>query len=194
RADPPCARGGAARQREGPRAGDAGARPGPPASRDDRGGGAAGRAGGRGDRRDARPARAAGHPCARRRDQPRGADGAAPAGGRDRAGSGAGAGGGDGGLAEDLRAIAADQRAVDGDLGRLVASIHEIDLGATECRVRREELAQEAWRAYGVDEAALAARHDPAGDLETVRGRIVELEAKVAAIGPVNLVADDEYR
>ncbi|OLE49397.1 MAG: chromosome segregation protein SMC [Candidatus Rokubacteria bacterium 13_1_20CM_2_69_58] len=98
------------------------------------------------------------------------------------------------GLAEELRAIEADQRAVDGDLGRLVASIHEIDLGATECRVRREELAQEAWRAYGVDEAALAARHDPAGDLETVRGRIVELEAKVAAIGPVNLVADDEYR
>ena len=98
------------------------------------------------------------------------------------------------GLAEQLRAIEADQRAVDGDLGRLVASIHEIDLGATECRVRREELAQEAWRAYGVDEAALAARHDPSGDLETVRGRIVELEAKVAAIGPVNLVADDEYR
>ena len=98
------------------------------------------------------------------------------------------------GLAEQLRAIEADQRAVDGDLGRLVASIHEIDLGATECRVRREELAQEAWRAYGVDEAALAARHDPAGDLETVRGRIVELEEKVAAIGPVNLVADDEYR
>ena len=98
------------------------------------------------------------------------------------------------GLAEQLRAIEADQRAVDGDLGRLVASIHEIDLGATECRVRREELAQEAWRAYGVDEAALAAQHDPAGDLETVRGRIVELEEKVAAIGPVNLVADDEYR
>src|SRR3989442_1924267 len=98
------------------------------------------------------------------------------------------------GLAEQLRAIEADQRAVDGDLGRLVASIHEIDLGATECRVRREELAQEAWRAYGVDEAALAARHDPSGDLETVRGRIVELVEKVAAIGPVNLVADDEYR
>src|SRR5437667_127516 len=98
------------------------------------------------------------------------------------------------GLAEELRAIEADQRAGDGDLGRLVASIHEIDLGATECRVRREELAQEAWRAYGMDQAALAARHDPAGDLETVRGRIVELEEKVAAIGPVNLDAADEYR
>ena len=98
------------------------------------------------------------------------------------------------GLAEELRTIETDQRAVDGELGRLVASIHEVDLGATECRVRREELGLEAWRAYGVDEAALAARHDPAGDLETVRARITELEEKLAAIGPVNLVADDEYR
>src|SRR5438094_2097189 len=91
-------------------------------------------------------------------------------------------------------AIETAQRAVDGELGRLVASIHEVDLGATECRVRREELGLEAWRAYGVDEAALAARHDPAGDLETVRARITDLEEKLAAIGPVNLVADDEYR
>ena len=98
------------------------------------------------------------------------------------------------GFAAELRAIEADQRAVDGELGRLIASIHEIDLGATECRVRREELEQEAWRAYGVAHAALAAQHDPARDLETVQARIVELQEKLAAIGPVNLVADDEYR
>jgi len=97
-------------------------------------------------------------------------------------------------LAGELRTIEVDQRAVDGELGRLIASIHEIDLRATECRVRREELEQEAWRAYGVADAALAAQHDPARDLETVRARIVELEEKLAAIGPVNLVADDEYR
>src|SRR5437667_23531 len=97
-------------------------------------------------------------------------------------------------LAGELRTIEVDQRAVDGELGRLIASIHEIDLRATECRVRREELEQEAWRAYGVADAALAAQHDPARDLETVRARIVELEGKLAAIGPVNLVADDEYR
>jgi chromosome segregation protein len=93
-----------------------------------------------------------------------------------------------------LRAIEADQRTVDGELTRLVASIHEIDLGATECRVRREEVGQEAWRTYGVDEAALAAQHDPTRDLETVQARIAELEEKLAAMGPVNLVADDEYR
>ena len=97
-------------------------------------------------------------------------------------------------LAGELRTIEVDQRAVDGELGRLIASIHEIDLRATECRVRREELEQEAWRAYGVADAALAAQHDAARDLETVRARIVELEEKLAAIGPVNLVADDEYR
>ncbi len=98
------------------------------------------------------------------------------------------------GLLAELRAIETDQRTVDGELARLVASIHEIDLGATECRVRREELGQEAWRAYGVDAAALAAHHDPARDLGTARAQIAELEEKLAAIGPVNLVADDEYR
>ena len=98
------------------------------------------------------------------------------------------------GLLTELRAIETDQRTVDGELARLVASIHEIDLGATECRVRREELGQEAWRAYGVDAAALAAHHDPARDLGTARAQIAELEEKLAAIGPVNLVADDEYR
>src|SRR5438093_504606 len=76
------------------------------------------------------------------------------------------------------------------------AQARETELVAetTACRVGREGLGLEAWRAYGVDEAALAARHDPAGDLETVRARITELEEKLAAIGPVNLVADDEYR
>src|SRR5207247_6735612 len=50
------------------------------------------------------------------------------------------------------------------------------------------------WWRYGLDGEAGAARHDPAGALETVRGRIGGLEAKVAAIGPVHLAADDEYR
>ena len=71
---------------------------------------------------------------------------------------------------------------------------HEIEIRATECRVRREELGQEAWRVYGVDAQALLARHDPARDLTTVRARVAELEERLVAIGAVNLVADDEYR
>jgi len=98
------------------------------------------------------------------------------------------------GLLAELRVIEQDMRAADGELGRLIASIHELDLRGTECRVRREELGQEAWRVWGVDQAALAGHHDPARDLDAVRARVAELDEKLAAIGPVNLVADDEYR
>jgi chromosome segregation protein len=83
---------------------------------------------------------------------------------------------------------------VEAELRRLLEAAHGIDLRATETRVRREELVQEAWRAYGVDQATLAARHDGTADLGAARGRLGELDARIEQIGPVNLVADDEYR
>ncbi len=98
------------------------------------------------------------------------------------------------GLTSELRAVEHDSRGAESELGRLVASAHEIDIHSTECRVHREELGQEAWRVYGVDAPALLARHDPARDLDGVRDRVADLEERLAAIGPVNLVADDEYR
>src|SRR5215471_19805224 len=98
------------------------------------------------------------------------------------------------GLAAELRAVEHESRGAESELGRLVASAHEIDIRATECRVRREELGQEAWRVYGVDTQALLAHHDPSRELTAVRERVAELEERLAAIGPVNLVADDEYR
>jgi chromosome segregation protein len=61
--------------------------------------------------------------------------------------------------------------------------------------VRREELFQEARRRHGVEsEEALAAAHDRESDLEQVRTRHQELDAKIEAMGLVNLVADEEYR
>jgi chromosome segregation protein len=98
------------------------------------------------------------------------------------------------GLASELRAVEHDSRSAESELSRLVASIHEIELRSTECRVRREELGQEAWRVYGVDATALLAAHDPERDLVSARARVMELDEKLTAIGPVNLVADDEYR
>ena len=98
------------------------------------------------------------------------------------------------GLASELRAVEHEARGADGELAKMVAAAHEIDIRATECRVRREELGQEAWRVYGVDTAALLAGHDPARDLGTVRERVAAIEERLVAIGPVNLVADDEYR
>jgi chromosome segregation protein len=97
-------------------------------------------------------------------------------------------------LLGELRAIEVDSRAGESELHRLVAGIHEIELRTTEGRVRREELAQEAWRTYGVDGEALSAAHDPARDLDVVRERVTDLDDRLASIGPVNLVADEEYR
>jgi chromosome segregation protein len=97
-------------------------------------------------------------------------------------------------LLDELTAIEGDMRGGQGELSRAVAAIHDIELRATEGRVRREELGQEAWRTYGVDAAALLALHDPARDLAAAGERVGELDAKIAAIGAVNLVADEEYR
>ncbi len=91
--------------------------------------------------------------------------------------------------------IEAELREVQSDLNGLVSRLHELDLRATEGRVRREELAQEARRRHGIDSAeVLLAAHDPSRDLEQVRTRHDELAEKLEAMGPVNLVADEEYR
>jgi chromosome segregation protein len=97
-------------------------------------------------------------------------------------------------LLAELRAIEGEIRSVESDAARVVSTMHGIELRATEGRVRREELVQEAWRTYGVDAEALRGVHDPARDLEAARTRVAELEEKLTAIGAVNLVADDEYR
>jgi len=55
----------------------------------------------------------------------------------------------------DLRALEIEIRAVESEVTRIVGAIHEVELRATEGRVRREELAQEAWRTYAVDAEAL---------------------------------------
>ncbi|PYN07886.1 MAG: hypothetical protein DME06_16815, partial [Candidatus Rokuibacteriota bacterium] len=98
-------------------------------------------------------------------------------------------------LVAELRSIEAESRALQGEIGRLAAAAHAIEISATEGRVRREELEQEARRSFEVDSPeALLALHDPARDVELTRTRLQELEEKLAAMGAVNLVADDEYR
>ena len=81
------------------------------------------------------------------------------------------------------------------DLNALVSRLHELDLKETEGRVRREELFQEARRRHAVESAeALAGAHDPGRDQAEIRARHDELAGKLEAMGPVNLVADEEYR
>jgi chromosome segregation protein len=95
---------------------------------------------------------------------------------------------------DELRTIEAELARVEAELRRLGGEIHDMELRATEWRVRRDELALEVQRTHGVAADELAARHDPARDVAALRQRIAELDERLAAIGPVNLVADEEYR
>jgi chromosome segregation protein len=88
-----------------------------------------------------------------------------------------------------------DRRAREQELSALLARQHEIDLQATEIRVRAEELVQDGRRAHGVDgPEALAAAHESGRDLAATRSRHEELAAKIEGLGQVNLIADEEYR
>ena len=97
-------------------------------------------------------------------------------------------------LRDELARIDQDLARVEADLRRVGAEIHEIELQATERRVRRDELALDAQRTHGVSAEELAARHDPTRDVGSLRRRLAELDERLAAVGPVNLVADEEYR
>jgi len=96
---------------------------------------------------------------------------------------------------EERQVTETELRDAQRQLDALVGRIHEIDIRETEGRVRREELLQEAGRRHAVSGAeGLLAAYDPTRDLEATRSRHLELGEKLEGMGPVNLVADDEYR
>jgi chromosome segregation protein len=96
---------------------------------------------------------------------------------------------------EERQTTETELREAQRQLDALVGRIHEIDIRETEGRVRREELLQEAGRRHAVSGATgLLAAHDATRDLEAARTRHLELGDKLEGMGPVNLVADDEYR
>jgi chromosome segregation protein len=98
------------------------------------------------------------------------------------------------GLAERVRAAADEERAAEAELSRLSASVRDLTIRAAETRVRRQDLEAEARRQFEVMPESLRDAHQPDRDLDAVRGRLAELTAKITALEPVNLVADDEYR
>jgi chromosome segregation protein len=95
----------------------------------------------------------------------------------------------------ERQALETELREVQQHLSGLVSRLHQLDLTETEGRVRREELLQEARRRHAVETAeALRAAHDEGRDLDEVRQRHDELQGRLDAMGPVNLVADEEFR
>ena len=97
-------------------------------------------------------------------------------------------------LVSRLREIEAESLESGRMLEQTKEELHRIELRATEDRVRRQELEQEGFRRFGVEPGALAGHHDPGRDLAAARTRLGELTGKLEAMGPVNLVADEEYR
>jgi chromosome segregation protein len=96
---------------------------------------------------------------------------------------------------DERQGIESELREVQHQLNGLVSRLHQLDLMETEGRVRREELLQEARRRHAVESAeTLLAAHDASRNLDEVRARHDELSAKLEAMGPVNLVADEEFR
>jgi chromosome segregation protein len=92
-------------------------------------------------------------------------------------------------------AVESETQRAQEQLNTVVRRLHELELRETEGRVRREELFEEARRRHGLEDAgALSAAHDPGRDLTEARARHDELAAKIEGMGPVNLVADEEYR
>ncbi len=95
----------------------------------------------------------------------------------------------------ERQAVETELRAAEADRQRVIGRIHDLELQDTEGRVRREEMLQEARRSHGVEGSdALLAAHDAGREPDDLRARHGELAQKLDAMGPVNLVADEEYR
>jgi len=93
-----------------------------------------------------------------------------------------------------LQEVEASVKERDRELEGVVKESHAVELRALEAQVRGQELEQDGRRSFGVEPPDLAALHDPERELPPVRSRLAEVEEKIDAMGPVNLVADEEYR
>jgi chromosome segregation protein len=98
-------------------------------------------------------------------------------------------------LQAGLRAVLDDLRALETERQQAAERLRASEIAAAEGRVRAEELLAEAERSHGLGtREALLGAADPACDLAAARSRHGELGARLEAMGPVNLVADEEYR
>jgi chromosome segregation protein len=97
-------------------------------------------------------------------------------------------------LTSRLRTLTEAAHEAEAQLARSTRGLHELTLRATEVRVRRQDLEADARRQFEVSVDDLRAAHDPTRDAAAARARVDELGAKIAALEPVNLIADEEYR
>ena len=97
-------------------------------------------------------------------------------------------------LSEAATRAADDLRATEVELHRATRAVQEHAIRLAELRVRRQDLEADARRRFEVEVEALRQAHDPARDLGEARARLEMVGQKIAALEPVNLIADEEYR
>jgi chromosome segregation protein len=97
-------------------------------------------------------------------------------------------------LTERVRGLTEEARAADTELGRLATVLRDLTVRAAEARVRRQDLEAEARRQFEVTPEQLGLARDPEREPAVMRTRVDELAGRIAALEPVNLIADDEYR
>ncbi len=95
---------------------------------------------------------------------------------------------------ERLQGLVEEGRRVETELARLTRELHELTVRAAEVRVRREDLEADARRQFEVTPDALRDATQPDRDGASLEARRAELATKIAALEPVNLIADEEYR
>ncbi|PYM63474.1 MAG: chromosome segregation protein SMC [Candidatus Rokuibacteriota bacterium] len=98
------------------------------------------------------------------------------------------------GLGERVRGLGDELRGAESELARTSRDLQGLTVRLTEVRVRRQDLEAEARRQYEVTPEGLDAALDPDRDLAETRARIEAVTARIAALEPVNLIADEEYR
>jgi chromosome segregation protein len=97
-------------------------------------------------------------------------------------------------LSGRLRALGDAARSAEAALSRMRQELRDLTVRGAEVRVRRQDVEADARRQFEVTPDGLRAAHEPERDVALARARIEELGTKIAALEPVNLIADDEYR
>lgn len=97
-------------------------------------------------------------------------------------------------LAARLRSMEQNRRETEGELTQATTLAHQAEMRLAELRVRQEDLERQSLQQHRLDPGELLARHDPERDLTASEQALREVEGKIAALEPVNLVADEEYQ
>ena len=87
-----------------------------------------------------------------------------------------------------------DLRGTEAELHRTTRAVQEHAIRLAELRVGRQDLEADARRRFEVEPDALRLAHEPDRSLAELRDRLEAVAQRIAALEPVNLIADEEYR